>query len=121
MTTMPTELYVYRAKVLRDVDGDTIEMMIDRGQHLYSVAHMRLIEVNAPEVRGASKPAGLAATAYTLEWLAAAGPAEWPFRLQTYKTDDFGRFLGTLWRVIDGADLDVDLITSGHAVPFRST
>jgi micrococcal nuclease len=119
MTTMPTQAWVYRAKLERVIDGDTLQIQLDMGLHAYRVERLRLLGVNAPEVHGATKAAGDAATAYVREWLAAAGADPWPLVVQTYRTDNFGRYLGAVWRVVDGANLSNDLIYSGNAVAYR--
>lgn len=62
----PTEpAYLYKATVTRVVDGDTIEVDIDLG--FYTWLHsqrIRMVKINAPEVRGANKAAGLTVSAY---------------------------------------------------------
>jgi micrococcal nuclease len=117
MLRMPTQMYVYRAQCLRVIDGDTLDMTISLGLHDYRDERIRLLRVNAPEVHGATKAAGDAATTFVHEWLDSAS-GEWPLIIQTSKSDDFGRFLGTVWRVLDGACLNEALVSSGHAVPF---
>lgn len=42
-------MYDYKAKVLRVIDGDTIEVEIDLGFNLYYNTKVRLAEVNTPE------------------------------------------------------------------------
>jgi len=45
-------LYNYRAKVIRIVDGDTYELMVDLGMKVFHLAHIRLEDVDTPEVYG---------------------------------------------------------------------
>jgi micrococcal nuclease len=115
------DLWVYRAYCVRVVDGDTLDVYLDSGFHSYRVERLRLLGVNCPEVRGPTKAAGDAATRYVGDWLVVAEtPAdEWSLVIQTQKTDVFGRYLTTLWRVVDGACLNEDLLASGHAVPHK--
>ena len=117
MSTMPTQLYAYRARPIRVVDGDTIDVTLSLGLHDYRDERLRLLGVNCPEVHGASKVAGDAATAFTRAWLAMA-TGDWPLVLVTAKSDEFGRYLATVWRTADGACLNDDLLAAGHAVPF---
>jgi micrococcal nuclease len=116
---MPEQAWVFNAHLRKVVDGDTLDAMLDAGLHGYRVARLRILGVNAPEVHGASRPAGLAATAYVVAWLATV-PAddEWPLRIQTAKSDVFGRYLATIWRRYDGACIGTALLASHHAVPF---
>ena len=120
MAAMPAQVYVYQARLERVIDGDTLDVTLSMGLHAYRVERLRLLSVDCPEVHGPTRVAGLAATAYTTAWLEAAGPEPWPLIVQTYKSDDFGRFLGTVWRISDGACLNLSLLDSGHAVAYRS-
>jgi micrococcal nuclease len=121
MTMIPDQIWIYRAKLERVVDGDTLIVTLDQGLHTYRVERLRLLGVNAPEVHGATKAAGQAATAYTLFWLSQGRALDpWPLTVQTYRTDAFGRYLAQVWRIVDGANLSDDLLSSGNAVPFKT-
>lgn len=122
---MPDQLWVYRARLVRVVDGDTMDVTIDAGFHSYRLERLRLLGLNAPEVKGPTKAAGDAATAYVKNWLGlhwqmnGDAPAAWPLVIQTAKSDVFGRFLATVWSADTGACLNDDLVKAGHAVPFN--
>jgi micrococcal nuclease len=120
MTALPAQPWFYRAKLIRLIDGDTLIVELDQGLHTYRVERLRLLRCNAPEIHGATKMAGLAATAYTTAWLAAAGSDPWPLTIETYRTDDFGRYLAEVWRLADGANLSDDLLSSGNATAFMT-
>lgn len=106
-------LYNYRARPVRVIDGDTIEVYIDLGFHLYRTEHVRVLGVNCPE-RG---QAGYeAATAYTKGWLTQFALGEWPLSLSTKKGDSFGRWLAIV--TASGRNLGIDLWTDGHAVLY---
>lgn len=115
---IPSHSWVFRATLVRVVDADSLRVVCDGGFHNHQQEQLRLIGVNAPEVVGATKAAGLAATAWVREWLAVANAAglTWPLVIQTYKSDVFGRYLADAWRLVDGAHLNTDLIAAGHAV-----
>jgi endonuclease YncB( thermonuclease family) len=117
---MPTPVYVYRARFVSLHDGDTVKFMRDMGDDLYQGLTVRLKGINTPEVVGETKAAGLAAKAYALAWFDAAGTESWPFSIETHldKREKYGRLLARVWRVVDGAELNADLLASGHAVPF---
>ena len=119
---MPTApAYIYRAVVVRVVDGDTIDVDIDLGFYVWiKKQRIRLLGIDAPEVKGDTRPEGLAAT----EHLKALIEGE-SIILRTVKGDDggdrddsFGRWLGTIYH----GDLDVnaEMIRSGHAIPYES-
>lgn len=114
-------IWAYRARVERVVDGDTLQIVIDQGLNTHRAERIRLLGVNTPEMRGPSRPAGLAAAGYVTSWLGLV-PAddEWPLIVQTAKGDAFGRWLARVWRRHDGRELNADLIESGHAVVFMA-
>lgn len=120
--TLPVQQYVFKAQLLRVIDGDTLDLDIDLGLHCHRQERVRLLRVNAPEMHGTSKAAGEAAKMFTTQWLyggdAYAVPSL-PLIVQTYKSDVFGRYLAEVWRISDGANLNDDLLTSGNAVPFQ--
>ena len=118
MTPMPAQLWVYRARPLLVVDGDTVDVLIDAGFRASRTERLRLLGLNTPEVRGESRPAGLAARAFVSTWLAGIGTSDWPLVIQTAKADAFGRYLATIWRAVDGCCLNDDILAAGHAVPF---
>ncbi len=117
-TTMPSALWVYRAKLERVVDGDTIDITLDAGLHVYRTERLRLLGVNTPERRGATLAAGKAAREYVTEWLRTRAGAAWPLRIQTEKGDAFGRWLATVWAASTGECLNDDLLTSGQAAVY---
>ncbi len=109
-------LYHYRAVVVSVYDGDTIRVDVDLG--LRSWRHrerIRLARINAPEIRGAQRPAGLAARDFLRELLEGR-----EILLQTIKdrTGKYGRYLGEIWLKQDSGDyLNVNdlLVEKGHA------
>lgn len=120
--TMPTQAYVYYARVRRVIDGDTLDLEVSLGLHDYRVERVRLLHVDTPETRGVPDRApGLAALSFTAAWL--KGPpwptSDFPLVVQTVKTDSFGRFLADVWRETDGANLSDDLLAAGHAVAYE--
>lgn len=58
-------MWNYHAKVVRVVDGDTYDVMIDLGFYIYHKIRIRLRGVDTPEIYGANaSDAGRAAYAY---------------------------------------------------------
>ena len=48
-------MYEYSAKILRVVDGDTLDLMISLGLDIHVKERVRLLDVNTPEKFGVSK------------------------------------------------------------------
>lgn len=42
--------YVFKGKIIKVVDGDTLDIRLDLGFSIFSIQRLRLIKVNAPEV-----------------------------------------------------------------------
>lgn len=98
-----TDLYKYRATVTRVIDGDTLELIIDKGFYDTSKRRVRLLGVDTPE-RGQVNYKE--ATEYTRSLAEGKDVI-----IQTFKGDDFGRYLADVW--IDGVHLNEALRQSG--------
>ena len=88
-------LYRYRATVVHVVDGDTIDVDIDLG--FFTVLHkqrIRLHGIDAPEVRGRERYAGLESKAWLEQNI---GGKE--IELVTFKDakGKYGRWLGVIY------------------------
>lgn len=120
MTTI--DPYIRRASLLRVIDGDTLRLHVDLGWNVASDHNVRLLRVNAPEMKLATKAAGLASKIFVEGWLMEhAGhmpaPTAWPFYIQSEKDDAFGRYLCEVY-CGEGHNLSADLLSEGFAVPF---
>ena len=112
-------MYEYRAEVLRWVDGDTVDLMVDLGFTVLMRTRFRLLGVNTPETnRKASREAGKAAQAFAEE-LAPQGSV---VLVQSHKTGKYGRWLGVVYPMGGEGDALVSvndaLLQAGHAVPY---
>jgi micrococcal nuclease len=114
--------YSVHVVVTRVVDGDTMYVEADLGMHVrLADVEYRLARINCPEVRGPTKDAGDAATAFTMAWvLLHSGHTLAPFPLfaTTSRTDDWKRYIAEVTCPVDGANLSNDLMAAGHAVPW---
>jgi len=119
--------YTYRAQLIRVIDGDTVEMAIDMGFKRYSHEILRLAGINAPEVVGEGRAAGLRATdalanklrgrvdiALGMPALHKDPPPE--LIVETFKDrkEKYGRYLAVIWA--DGQNINDWLVEQGHAV-----
>ena len=107
----------YNAEVVKIIDGDTVKMQLGLSPGLTKTINIRLDGVNTPEKRTrdqCEKTAGLAATAYTEQWLANAEK----ITVSNVRNGKYaGRWLGSI--AADGRDLATDLIASGHGRPYH--
>lgn len=90
-------VHTYNAELLRVIDGDTVELMVDLGFNVTYRATFRLYGVNAPETRTTNlveKQLGLDAKRWLTDKL------NGPIVVQTLKDDvqeKFGRYLVKLF------------------------
>jgi|GEM_PF-394532 len=107
----------YPARLVRVIDGDTVEVDVALWPGLVQRIHVRLDGVNTPEKRGASaceKAAGLRATAFTQNLLGQARR----LILSGVRSDKYGgRVLGRIHA--DGKDLADALLAAGLAKPYH--
>tara|TARA_R110000751_G_scaffold54793_2_gene117760 strand:- start:268 stop:690 length:423 start_codon:yes stop_codon:yes gene_type:complete len=94
-------MYKYKAKLIRVIDGDTVDAMIDCGFSTFKKERIRLYGINTPESRTRDKEEkkrGLAATA-RLEELIQEGENEFIVETSIDKKGKYGRLLGKLFRM----------------------
>lgn len=104
-------MYHYSLKLERVLDGDTILGVLDLGFDIWYRTPIRLARINAPELKGATKAAGLAASDY-LEALLAKGPLTVRTQFKREK-DKYGRVLGTI--LCGEQDVCGAMVAGGHA------
>jgi micrococcal nuclease len=61
---MIQEKWVRNAKVVKVVDGDTIDCEVDLGFRMFARTRFRLARINAPETRGEERERGLVTKKY---------------------------------------------------------
>jgi micrococcal nuclease len=106
------------ATVLRVVDGDTLEVLLDLGWHISYKSKLRLAGVNAPEM---STNEGVLAKAFSTASLTTDAGGWRPITVVSHSLDKYGRVLGSAhWTDSKGMlhDLSSELLTAGHAVPM---
>ena len=104
-------MFTYGCKILRVIDGDTVELDIDVGFRLHFLTKSRLAGINAPEL--SVKPAGLEARAH-LELLMLNKASVMVTTVFHKEFDKYGRVLG--WFVADGVAVNQQMIADGFAV-----
>ena len=115
MTKKPE--YFYKVmKIVKVVDGDTVDAEVDTGFYHKATIRFRLTGIDTPE-RG--EPGYHAATSY-MQYL--LGCYKELF-VESEKTGSFGRWLGTFYGKSDRTgelhNLNQEMIDKDHAKPFR--
>ena len=110
----------YSAKLLRVVDGDTADAMIDLGFNTWVKKRIRFMGVDTWESRTRNleeKKKGLAAKAYVKDLLESSD--EGKFSLISYGVGKYGRVLGELF--VKGHEQSVNelLKENGHAYEYH--
>ena len=118
------EKYNYRAKLVRVVDGDTVDALIDVGFDIWFKKRIRFKGVDTWESRTRNleeKALGLKAKARTKELLEKVSSKSGYFRLKSYGLGKYGRVLGELF-IMDANgkqwNINKTLITEGHAYVY---
>ena len=111
----------YSAKVLKVIDGDTIDLMVDVGFNIHHKIRVRLYGVNTPESRTkdlAEKQIGMKAKEFTQDWT--TRHADVYVHTVAGKDDKYGRILALIYSAEDiksdsTACLNEDIVLSGYA------
>jgi micrococcal nuclease len=114
-------MYEYKAIVKKIYDADTVTVDIDLGFGTWlKNQQIRLYGINAPEIRGESKEAGIIARDTLIKWI----PIGSEIILRTFKDDKekYGRWLGEIF-VPDEAtkeltSINEQLVGGGYAVRY---
>ena len=111
-------MYEYNCKIVRVVDGDTVDVDIDLGfSHWIHNERIRLYGVDTPECRtrdAEEKMAGLLAKKFVEDALHVGGT----YTLTTKEKGKFGRYLGTIY-LTDDTSINAALIREHLAVAYH--
>lgn len=109
-------LYQYKIKVLKVVDGDTIDACIDLGFDTFVNKRIRLHGINAPETRTRDKEEkarGKESKKFLSELIANNNN----IYLNSMDVGKYGRVIGEIF--IDGKNINDKMVAEGHAVDAR--
>ena len=119
------EKYIYKAKLERVVDGDTVDALIDLGFDTWVKKRIRYKGIDTWESRTKDldeKKLGLAAKDRNKELLESVSSKPGYFRLKSYGVGKYGRVLGEIFvKDIEGIEYNVNqtLIDEGHAYEYE--
>lgn len=125
MMTSENFQYWYKAYVLKIKNGpefetissvydaDTVTVLLSVGCHTMIEKPIRLLDIDAPEIRGEERPLGLVSKAALLERL-----DHKQIILNTYldRDDKYGRLLGVIY--LNGENINQWLLDNGYAKPY---
>ena len=117
--------YIYRGKLERVVDGDTIDALIDVGFDIWIKKRIRYSGIDTWESRTRDleeKAKGLEAKARNKELLLEISSKSGYFRLKSYGVGKYGRVLGEIFiEDKDGKQYNINqtLISEGHAYVYE--
>lgn len=101
--------YVYKAEVIRVIDGDTYEVAVDLGFHVHTIQHLRLEGINTPEL---NTPGGRNAKLFVESVLRVYGTT---VTVRTKKTFamTFNRYIAYI-ELSDGESMGAKLTEAGY-------
>ena len=106
-------MYEYRAKVVKVYDGDTITVDLDLGFDITAKkTKLRLANIDAPELRGEDRPAGIASRDRLRELILGKN-----VRVKTFKDKKgkYGRYIAVVYHP-NGRNINQQLVSEGHAI-----
>lgn len=112
-------MYQYNVKVVRIIDGDTIDVDVDLGFKTVLVKQrVRLYGIDTPESRTRDKEEkkrGL----ISKEYLISKCPVGSNIMLQSHERGKFGRILGELFEYNKTESINKEMCREGYAVPYH--
>ena len=103
-------MYVYNAKYVKTIDGDTVDALVDLGFGIFKAMRIRLAVVDTPEK---SQPGWSKATEFTKSWFEAH--PEFILRTNKDRSGGFDRYLGYCYSLDMTEDVSSLLLTKGLA------
>ena len=119
------EKYIYRGKLERVVDGDTIDALIDVGFDIWIKKRIRYSGIDTWESRTRDleeKAKGLEAKARNKELLTEISSKSGYFRLKSHGVGKYGRVLGEIFiEDAEGKQYNINetLISEGHEYVYE--
>ena len=119
------EKYIYRAKLDRIIDGDTVDALIDVGFDIWFKKRIRFKGIDTWESRTRNleeKKMGLAAKKRLEELLMNVSSKPGYFRVRSFGLGKYGRVLGELFIMDESGvqrNINDTLINEGHAYVYE--
>ena len=112
------KMFEYYAKVLKIVDGDTIDVMVDLGMGVHRKERLRFSRINAWETRGEHKAKGKLAKARVAELIPVGEKII--VKTEKDKRGKYGRYIAEIYIISEmNINLNDLLLNEGHAVLYN--
>ena len=110
-------MFEYSCTIVKVVDGDTVDVIIDLGFSIHFSTRVRLYGIDTPESRTRDKDEkvrGFLSKDYLKDWLDQGGVI-----IRTYrdKKGKFGRVLGEM--VVGGRNINLLMVEENYAVKYE--
>ena len=105
--------------IIRIVDGDTVDVLLDLGFDIHRKERVRILGIDAPETRTTDeneKKFGVEAKAYVVSWFAKHPK----ITVRTTKDDKYSRILGEFFDS-EGLNLSHCIVEDGYAWEYDGT
>jgi len=119
------DIYWYKAKAIRIVDGDTVDFEVDLGMNIFAVKRVRVYGINCPEIHGVrledtEYAEGMKAKDAVVKLLLDSNkdPVQCYLKTHRDKTGKYGRFLAEIY--IPEEDINWDPTYDGDKVSKQS-
>jgi micrococcal nuclease len=114
-------MYQYKAKVIRVVDGDTLDAQIDLGFDVWVKKRIRLADINAYECRTRDKEEKAKGLRAKMWLIALLDGHDNEFIVESTEVGKYGRCLGYIYVGPRGSStVNQQLIDEGHAVRYEN-
>ena len=110
---MLTDEYVRHAKLIKVIDGDTIDVDTDLGCDIHLNQRIRFNGMNAPEMRTAEGKAAKAFLQGLLE-----GQEHLVIKTHKDRKEKYGRYLGDIFLPGNDVSINQQMVAAGHAVAY---
>lgn len=102
---------MYKAKIRKIIDGDTVDMFVNLGMGYFCNARIRLKGVDAPEIYGVKKESeefkqGQIAKLHVTKWFY---PEKEYYNLECEHRGLYGRWLGEIFKIDSSESLNENL------------
>ena len=108
--------YLYQAQVVKIIDGDTFDAVVDLGFYVNTLVRFRMYGIDTAEVN--DKDPAMRTLAMEAKLFCVDKLLNKSVTLQTYKTDKYGRWLAEAYLPNEEKSVNTQLLEANLAVPY---